>query len=158
MCTHFVYLIHVSALLFYVRSAVYVGNATHFAGQIWLLAKFDLQSAYRNVPVQYTNQHLLGLKWKDKALPFGLCSAPKIFTAMADALSWVLECEGVSNMTHYLDDFLFWSDADSLALAQALQVATDHCTSLGFLLAPDKTEGPTTRLTFLGIQFDTNEQ
>ena len=61
------------------------------------LAKLDQQSTERNVPVHYADQHLLGLKWKDKvyqekALPFGLCLEPKIFAAEADALSWVLEC------------------------------------------------------------------
>lgn len=43
----------------------------------------------------------------DTLLPFGLCSAPKIFTAMADALLWIISQHGVQNGLHYLDDFLF---------------------------------------------------
>ena len=56
-----------------------------------LLAKLDVQSAYRNVPVHPEDQPLLGMEWRgdvfvDAALPFGLRSAPKIFNAVADAL------------------------------------------------------------------------
>ena len=54
------------------------------------LSKADIKSAYRNVPVHPEDRWLTGMKWRDRlfvdaALPFGLRSAPKIFTAMADA-------------------------------------------------------------------------
>ena len=42
----------------------------------------------------------------DTALPFGLRSAPKIFTAVADAVEWIAKQEGVGFVIHYLDDFL----------------------------------------------------
>ena len=50
-----------------------------------LLAKIDIESAYRLVPVHPDNRYLLGIQWKGKIvvdgmLPFGLCSASKIFT------------------------------------------------------------------------------
>ena len=46
-------------------------------GPATLLAKLDLESAYRNVPVHQADGWLLGMKWKeeiyvDLALPFGL--------------------------------------------------------------------------------------
>ncbi len=52
-----------------------------------LLAKCDLKSAYRNVPVHPHDRWLLGMLWDDQlfvdmVLPFGLRSAPKIFTAV----------------------------------------------------------------------------
>ena len=48
------------------------------------LAKFDIASAYRVVPVHPVDRMLLGMKWRgdlyvDGALPFGLRSAPKQF-------------------------------------------------------------------------------
>ena len=54
------------------------------------MAKFDLKSAYRNVPVHPDDRGLLGMLWDDQlyvdsTLPFGLRSAPKIFNALADA-------------------------------------------------------------------------
>ena len=54
-----------------------------------LMAKADIQEAYRLVPIHTDDKHLLGLSWQDQlfidiALPFGLRSAPLIFTALAD--------------------------------------------------------------------------
>ena len=54
------------------------------------LAKVDIKSAYRNVPVHPDDRWLSGMLWReglfvDTTLPFGLRSAPKIFTALADA-------------------------------------------------------------------------
>lgn len=64
-------------------------------GQGTLLAKLDVQAAYRTVPVHPDDRHLLGMVWKegiyiDTTLPFGLRSAPKIFNSVADALEWVM--------------------------------------------------------------------
>ena len=55
-----------------------------------LLAKFDIQETYRIVPIHP------GIVWNnqlhiDAALPFGLHSAPLIFTALADALQWAIQ-------------------------------------------------------------------
>ena len=60
-----------------------------------MLAKIDIAHAYRNVPVHPEDRKLLGMQWQgkvyiDTALPFGLRSAPKIFTAISDALEWIL--------------------------------------------------------------------
>ena len=60
-------------------------------GRGTLLAKFDVESAYRNIPVHPEDRYLLGMKWQgnyfiNMALPFGLCSAPFIFSYVADLL------------------------------------------------------------------------
>ena len=52
------------------------------------LAKMDIASAHRMVPVHPDNRPLLAVQWAgqvffDTRLPFGLRSAPKIFTAVA---------------------------------------------------------------------------
>ena len=56
-----------------------------------LMAKFDIASAYWSIPVHPENRLLLGMTWREDplvsgALPFGLRSAPELFTALADAL------------------------------------------------------------------------
>ena len=61
---------------------------------------------------------LLGMKWEgalyvDATLPFRLRSAPKIFTAIADALEWRLKHEGAEGIFHYLDDFLILAPPNS---------------------------------------------
>ena len=80
------------------------------------LAKVDIKSAYRIVPVHSEDRALLGMLWDgalyvDSVLPFG--SAPKIFTAIADALEWKVKEEGVGVIFHYLDDFLIVAPPDS---------------------------------------------
>ena len=60
-------------------------------GRGTLLAKIDIRSAYRIVPVHPDDRPLLGMHWKgqlymDTCLLFGLWLAPRIFTAVADML------------------------------------------------------------------------
>ena len=62
-------------------------------GQGAFMAKVDIESAYRIVPVHPEDRHLLGIHWQEKcyvdtALPFRMRSAPKIFNAVADGLEW----------------------------------------------------------------------
>ena len=124
------------------------------------LVKIDLSNAYRMVPVHPDDQSLLDISWQgdsfiDRALPFGLRSAPKIFTAVADSLAWALFCEGVSPLIHYLDDFLFFGSPTSISAARARHVTESLFSQANVPIAHHKTEGPTTSLTFLGIEIDT---
>ena len=49
------------------------------------------------MPVHPDDRRLLGVEWDgDGALPFSLCSAPKVFTAVADALQWAMLRSGVA--------------------------------------------------------------
>lgn len=62
------------------------------------------------MPVHPHDRHLLGMCWEgqvfiDQALPFGLRSAPKLFTAVADAVGRALLDAGLPMQLHYLDDF-----------------------------------------------------
>ena len=131
------------------------------AGRGALMAKLDLKAAYRHVPVHPDDQSLLAIRWGgatyiDTALPFGLCSAPKLFIAMADGLAWCMMCEGVSYFLHYLDDFFFCPRQPD-SCGRSLQVAVGLCEHLGFPVAPDKVVGPSTTLTFLGIELDSTK-
>ena len=124
------------------------------------LAKLDIQSVYRLVPVHPDDRWLLGMFWHgevyiDTVLPFGLHSAPKIFTAVADALEWILQRKGLQFLMHYLDDFLFLGRPNSTECAFALQTGLDTCAELGAPVVPHKVHGPATLLDFLGILFDT---
>jgi len=129
-------------------------------GKGCLLAKLDLQEAYRAVPVHPADQPKLGVRWKgdvyiDRALPFGLRSAPKLFSAISDACMWILHTHGVRFGLHYLDDFLLVGPAQSQESQQALDTTMATFASMGLSVAPEKTEGPTTSLVFLGIEIDT---
>ena len=125
-----------------------------------LLTKIDIKDAYRLVPVHPDDYHLLGITWGghvyvDRALPFGLCSAPKIFNAVADFISWVLHQHGIPHQLHYLDDFLFLGAPNSAEAANVLDTVLRVLRMLGIPIAVHKTEGPNTILVFLGIIIDT---
>ena len=87
--------------------------------------------------------------------PFGLRSAPKIFNVLADGLELYLRSLGVRDVSHYLDDFLVVGPPTSTECADALVLLDRVCAWLGIPIAEHKREGPTTCLTFLGIEVDT---
>jgi hypothetical protein len=125
-----------------------------------LLAKIDIDSAYRLIPVHPSDCPLQAMEWDgmlyvDPMLPFGLRSAPKIFNAVADALEWCIRAQGVQHIFHYLDDFIVIGPPNSAACAEALTIIDQTCNRLGVPMAAHKREGPTTRLTYLGIEVDT---
>ena len=124
-----------------------------------VMAKIDLHQAYRIIPVHPDDHPLLGVTWQgqtyiDTALPFGLRSAPKIFSAFTDALAWVLGSTEVKWQLHYLDDFLFLGHPGTQECEQGLCQAMATLGHLSVPIAAHKTEGPSTVLTFLGIQID----
>lgn len=125
-----------------------------------LLAKIDIESAYRLIPVHPQDRLLQAMQWEgrlyvDPMLPFGLRSAPKIFNAVADALNWHLHECGLPQVRHYLDDFIIIAPPDSPQCQEALSTLERECVRLGVPLADHKKDGPTTCLTFLGIEIDT---
>ena len=129
-------------------------------GRGTLMAKFDVASAYRNVAIHPEDRPLLGMKWRgqyfvDMALPFGLRSAPFIFTAIADLVEWILVHNyGVDFLRHYLDDFLTLGPPASAICHDNLQKCVQLCKKMGLPLHPDKLEGPATCLAILGIELD----
>ena len=125
-----------------------------------LLAKIDIESAYRLIPVHPEDRHLLAVQWNgqwfvDPMLPFRLRSAPVIFNAVADALAWHLHRSGIPFVRHYLDDFIVVGPPRSPVCGQSMAILDRECRALGVPIAEHKRDGPTTRLTYLGIEIDT---
>ena len=107
-------------------------------GQGTQLPKFDIESAYRLIPVHADDRPLLGMRREktniDLALPFGLRSAPN---AVADAMQWIFEQHGVKPMLRYLDDF---GAPSTRECKQALETALGLCRRLGIPISVHKTE------------------
>ena len=123
------------------------------------MAKVDAKSAYCNVPVHPDDRWLMGMMWDgalyvDTALPFGLCSAPKIFTTIADAVEWIVRQEGVKFAIHCLDYSLVVGALDSPECAEALDTLRRVFSHLGLPVAIEKLEGPWYCLNFLGFELD----
>ena len=126
-------------------------------GAVVLLAKVDIEAAYRQIPVHPQDCPLQALKWEgrfyvDPRHPFGLRSALKIFNAVAE---WVLTQAGIPCIRHYLDDFIIVSLPASPQCQQCLDILDSVCRALGVPMAVHKREGPTTCTIFLGIEVDT---
>ena len=68
------------------------------------MAKFNIKRAYRLLPDSDKSKKFLGMLWRgqyyiDVALPFGLRSAPRISTKLADVLEHVFVQAG---QVHYI--------------------------------------------------------
>ena len=128
-------------------------------GRGCFMAKTDVKSAFRIVPIHPADYSLLGMKWEnlyyfDRTLPLGLSSSCSIFEAVSSALEWISVHQlRASSVLHILDDFLFivpTTDQCNRDLANFVSL----CEYLGVPLAPQKTVGPETVLQFAGIILD----
>ena len=88
-----------------------MAQAAQALGQGILLVKADVKEVYWLVPVHPNDCELLAVEWKGERflnamLPFGLGSAPIIFTTVTDAIEWCTRQCGVSRIDHYLDNYI----------------------------------------------------
>jgi hypothetical protein len=135
-------------------------DAVRTLGRGCSLCKIDVEAAYKQVPVHPEDRPLLGLKWNGKyyyelVLPFGLRSSGVRWELYAAALHHFFRFHiRAEFVIHYVDDFLFVAADRERASAQLAAVQA-LCARLGVPISPTKTEGPATKLTFLGIELDT---
>ena len=123
------------------------------------LGQGAIKQAYRIIPVHPENRCLLGMRWDiqvfvDKALPFGLRSAPLIFSAVADALQFMMIQKGATFVDHYVDDFITVGAPRSNECANNAKIMHFTCEMAGTPVEEEKSEGPATTLPFLGIEID----
>ena len=142
-------------------SLSYVVSGIVRYGQGTLIAKMDIHQAYRNISVHPSDRLLFGMQWKgltfvDGALPFGLRSAPLIFSAVANAAQWVMKKEGVCWVDHCIDDFVTLGPPNSHQCQHNVDVIHEVYEQLGLPVEPEKDEGPATTIVFLGIELDSS--
>ena len=122
------------------------------------MTNIDLKDAYLSVPVHETSRKFLRFIWKGtcyqfKALPFGLCSAPRIFTKALKPVAAFLRRK-VIRVLIYLDDFLLLAATVEEAVKN-IQLVVSLLQSLGFTINLKKSLLiPTQAITFLGFQID----
>ena len=74
-------------------------------------------------------------------------------------VEWILlHRHHLSDLLHYLDDFITAGPPNSTQCALNLQTALSVCQKLGLPLHLGKCVGPSTRLVVLGIELDSVEQ
>lgn len=124
------------------------------------MAKSDIESAFRLLPVHPDSFRLLGCTWEgayyvDRCLPMGCSISCALFETFSSFLEWaVRDVTGINSVIHYLDDFLCVGPAGSNICAVLLGTLQHLADRFGVPLAPEKTEGPTVTITFLGIEID----
>ena len=90
----------------------------------------------------------------DTTLPFGLRSAPMIFSAVADALPWMMQQRGVSWLAHYVDDFLTVGAPGTSECESNSDLMHRVCGEVAMPVEPEKDEGPASTISFLGLELD----
>lgn len=127
-----------------------------------LMAKRDIKSAFRLLPMHPDEFYLLGIKidgeyYIDKMLPMGLSLSCALFEKFATFIQWLVYYKsGIDSLQHYLDDFIFAGEKDSGNCLELVNTFTSVCLEIGVPIAEDKSVGPTTVLTFLGLELDSN--
>ena len=123
----------------------------------WTIA-LDLTDAYFHVPIRLSHRRYLrfcfnGQCYQYRALPFGLSTAPRLFTKVVQVIAGHLRQESI-HCHQYLDDWLLKNKSRSLLLAQA-QKAIDITVKLGFLINKEKSNLlPSQSFVYLGAHFD----
>ncbi|XP_047536575.1 uncharacterized protein LOC125070670 [Vanessa atalanta] len=126
----------------------------------WLI-KADISQAYFHLPITASHRPFLRLFYKQEmlqmtSLPFGLSSAPRLFSAVT---FWVAETQRKRGMRIlvYLDDFLLVHQNPSKLASQAAE-AVDLLEFLGWKVNYSKSAlTPVRSLDFLGINWDTEQ-
>jgi len=132
-----------------------------FLGHWAQLGKIDIRQVFSLLIVNPANFDLLGIMFDgnyyvDKCLPMDCFISCDLFEKFVTLLHWVIEHKsGISTLDHYLDDVLF----ARAALSNDCKILMDtfHSVShdLDMHFAENKTEGPTTHWTYLGLNIGT---
>ena len=69
---------------------------TKSVGSGCFLAKTDIKNAFRIIPINPQNYHLLGICWNglyyyDRAMPMGCSSSCKTFKTFSTAIEWIAQ-------------------------------------------------------------------
>lgn len=129
------------------------------AGPGCFLAKTDIKNAFRIIPIHPSDYNLLGMQWRglyyyDRCMPMGCSSSCLTFETFSTAVEWVAHNKlKIDYILHLLDDYLLVAPSMQLC-QQQLDLFLSLCTYLGIPIAPEKTCGPTTSLSFAGIELD----
>ncbi|XP_075060986.1 uncharacterized protein LOC142149556 [Mixophyes fleayi] len=126
-----------------------------------LLAKIYIEYAFRLLPLHPESFQYMGFRHRggyyiDRCLPMGCSISCALFEKFSGFLHWCIQAgTGCRWIAHYLDDFLVIGPPDSTGCRDILFSTEALFRVLGIPIAADKTEGPATCLSFLGIEIDT---
>ena len=87
-------------------------------------------------------------------MPMRCSGSCRTFETLSFALEWIAQKKlKIDHIIHLLDDFLIITPSQKLCQGQ-LHLFIDLCSYLGIPIAPERTCGPATTLSFSGIELD----
>jgi hypothetical protein len=140
-----------------------IDKATSLIGEGTFLAKIDLRSAYRAIPISPLDYKLTGIQWHfkddllptslfDSKLPFGAAKSCQIFQRLTDSIVRVIASKGFQ-ILGYIDDLLCIGK-DKSECQLIYDTLLRLLDSLGLLINWGKFVGPSEILVYLGIEID----
>ena len=125
-----------------------------------LLAKADIEDAFRLIPIHESDHHLLGFQFDDKlyydrCLPMGCRMSCNIFERFSSALQHVMQTSfNCSGITHILDDFIFVGPPQCDVTLNHLQSFLSLADNCGIPIKHSKTVYPSTVIVAHGIEIN----
>lgn len=125
------------------------------------MTNIDLKEAYFFIPIHLSSRKFLRFKFKNQTyefqcLPFGLSSAPYVFTKLMRPVTAYLRNRG-HLMVIYLDDILSIDSTYKSCSKKANEIIT-LLENLGFMINYAKSDiKPSQRKVFLGFEIDSQE-
>ncbi|XP_066429301.1 uncharacterized protein [Eleutherodactylus coqui] len=143
-----------------------IRTATPLIARDNVMATIDLKDAYFHIPIYANSQKFLRFALRVEGeirhfqfvcLPFGISSAPRIFSKVVMEMVAFLRNQGVM-IIPYLDDFLLVADSPS-TLRSHLESTLQLFKELGWIVNESKSNmEPETRKKFLGVILDSSLQ
>ena len=109
-----------------------------------LMAKTDINNAFRLLPIFPLDRCLLGFTWKsdkdvrqfyvDYCLPMGLSVSWRYFEIFSSALQWIIVVKYGTVMTHTIDNFFFVGPLNFLMCGISLSRFLSTCDDIGIRL------------------------
>lgn len=128
-------------------------------GKGCLMAKADIEDAFRLLPIHPSQYKYLGFLWDkqyyfDKCLPMGCSSSCQLFEKLSCALQWYMTHHHQASMSHLLDDFFFAGPPLSSKCKVDLEMFFKITEYLGIPIKHEKTQWPSTEIIIYGIQLN----
>jgi hypothetical protein len=131
------------------------------------LAKLDLSSAYRSIPLHPDAFPLTGIQWTfsgddkptfmyDARLPFGAGMAWSIFQTLSYSVVRMMARRNF-HVVSYIDDFLCVEDTEQRCF-ECHESLQELLSGLGYVVNKEKTESPNQVMSFLGVSIDCVER
>jgi len=123
--------------------------------------KLDLSNCFLSFPLHPSVRKFFCFQFEGGLyqfinMPFGLSTAPRVCTQLLSVVHFALSEQGITSI-RYLDDFFLIAKSEK-DMARDLPLAQSVIRQFGLVVNPEKTEGPSQRLSFLGVLLDSVNQ